>query len=76
MKNIKKFMKKKMSIEYGTGVRTDYEYDPNRRWLSSIGTSKNQTKYQNISYSFDLVGNVIGYTNDCSSGGGYKTTHD
>ena len=60
-------------IEYGTGVRTDYEYDPNRRWLSSIATAKAQKKYQNISYSFDLVGNVLGYTNDCTSGGGYRT---
>ena len=44
------------------------------RWLSSIKTAKAQKKYQNISYSFDLVGNVLGYTNDCTSGGGYKTT--
>ena len=61
-------------IEYGTGVRTDYEYDENRRWLSSINTAKSQKKYQNISYSFDLVGNVLGYTNDCSSGSGYTTS--
>ena len=61
-------------IKYGTGVRSDYEYDPNRRWLSSIATAKAQKKYQNISYSFDLVGNVLGYTNDCTSGGGYRTS--
>ncbi|MBR1912224.1 MAG: hypothetical protein IJ828_07700 [Treponema sp.] len=32
-------------IKYGTGVRSDYEYDPNRRWLSSIATAKAQKKY-------------------------------
>ena len=31
--------------------------------------------YQNISYSFDAVGNVLGYENDCldSVTGNYKT---
>ena len=63
-------------IRYGTGVRTDYEYDENRRWLSSINTAKSQKMFQNISYSFDLVGNVLSYTNDCDTGGGYKTSQN
>ena len=49
-------------IKYGTGVRTDYEYDANRRWLSSIETANAQKIYQDIRYSFDLGGNVLGYT--------------
>ena len=63
-----------MYIEYGTGVRTDYEYGPNRHWFSNIQTATAHKKYQNISYSFDLVGNVLGYTNDCTFGGGYRTS--
>ena len=51
-------------IEYGNGVRTKYAYDPARRWLASIAT---QTQYgsvlQAMKYRFDLVGNILGYTN-------------
>ena len=31
-------------------------------------------QYQSISYSFDRVGNVLGYKNDCTSGGDYATS--
>jgi len=59
-------------IEYGNGNRTNYTYDPMRRWLSSINT---QSQYgnvlQDISYRFDLVGNILGYQN---SAGTYTTT--
>ena len=41
-----------------------YEYDENRRWLSGIQTkSATDTVLQNMTYSFDKVGNVLGYTN-------------
>ncbi len=59
-------------IEYGNGVKTAYTYDENRRWLDSIETlSATQKLLQNMSYSFDRVGNVSGYTNDS---GNYSTT--
>ncbi|MCL2791682.1 MAG: hypothetical protein FWD87_01195 [Spirochaetaceae bacterium] len=50
-------------IEYGNGVKTWYEYDENRRWLSTIKTRGNNIELQNISYTFDFVGNVLGYDN-------------
>ena len=63
-------------IDYGNGTFTEYTYDPARRWLDSIRTQgKWGQSYQNISYSFDRVGNVLGYENDClgSASGNYKT---
>ena len=63
-------------IDYGNGTFTEYNYAPARRWLDSIKTeNKWGQSYQNISYSFDAVGNVLGYENDCldSVTGNYKT---
>ena len=63
-------------IDYGNGTFTEYNYDPARRWLDTIKTqNKWGQSYQNISYSFDAVGNVLGYENDCldSVTGNYKT---
>ena len=63
-------------IDYGNGTFTEYNYDPARRWLDTIKTeNKWGQAYQNIVYSFDAVGNVLGYENDCldSVTGNYKT---
>ena len=63
-------------IEYGNGTSTDYKYDPARRWLDTIKTQNTKGKtFQNITYSFDAVGNVLGYENDCldSARGNYRT---
>ena len=63
-------------IDYGNGTFTEYNYDPARRWLDTIKTeNKWEQCYQNITYSFDAVGNVLGYENDCldSVTGNYKT---
>ena len=63
-------------IDYGNGTFTEYTYDPARRWLDTIKTqNKWGQNYQNISYNFDAVGNVLGYENDCldSVTGNYKT---
>ena len=61
-------------IKYGNGVETNYTYDENMRWLKHIGTeNKYGTQYQNINYSFDDVGNVLGYKNDCMNGARYST---
>ena len=55
-------------IAYGNGTNMSYAYDPQRRWLDSI---KTQTQYgsvlQNMSYHFDLVGNILGYDNSAAS---------
>jgi len=51
-------------IEYGSGVKSYYSYDPHRRWLSTVRTeNQNRLAYQNLSYEFDAVGNVLSYTN-------------
>ena len=63
-------------IDYGNGTFTEYKYDPARRWLDTIKTeNKWGQSYQNISYSFDAVGNVLGYENNCLDNvtGNYKT---
>ena len=63
-------------IDYGNGTFTEYNYDPARRWLDTIKTqNKWGQSYQNIRYSFDVVGNVLGYENDClnSASGNYRT---
>ncbi|WP_253692053.1 MULTISPECIES: RHS repeat domain-containing protein [unclassified Treponema] len=56
-------------IRYGNGVETRYKYDEKRRWLDTIETKNNQTQdvFQKIKYSFDPVGNVLGYNNDAST---------
>ena len=47
-------------IDYGNGTFTEYNYNPARRWLDIIKTeNKWGQTYQNISYSFDAVGNVL-----------------
>ena len=63
-------------IDYGNGTFTEYNYDTARRWLDTIKTeNKWGQSYQNIAYSFDAVGNVLGYEDDCldSVTGNYKT---
>ena len=62
-------------IEYGNGVVTDYAYDEHRRWLSALHTdSRLGETLQNLNYTFDRVGNVLGYTNDCLDEAGNYTT--
>ena len=60
-------------IKYGNGVETRYRYDDKRRWLKDIETKNRQTDeiFQKISYRFDKVGNVLGYSNDA---GVYETS--
>ena len=46
-------------ILHGNGVRTDYTYDEERRWLEGLksANSYGQT-LQNLDYTFDKVGNI------------------
>jgi hypothetical protein len=51
-------------MRYGNDVETTYAYDPERRWLSSVVTTNPHGEtLQNISYTFDFVGNVTSITN-------------
>ena len=61
-------------IKYGNGVETNYTYDKDMRWLKHIDTANTYGKqYQNIKYTFDDVGNVKSYENDCMNGSRYRT---
>jgi hypothetical protein len=58
-------------MEYGNGVRTEYSYNPERRWLERIVTVDGTgTRLQNITYDINPVGNVRGYENAAD---GYST---
>ena len=64
-------------IVYGNGTETEYSYDSARRWLDTIRTkNKWEKSLQNITYSFDAVGNVLGYENNCLDmvTGNYRTS--
>jgi RHS repeat-associated protein len=55
-------------IKYGNNTTTQYTYDPCRRWLKDIDTkNKNGKVFQDVTYAFDRVGNVLGVNNT-----GYK----
>ena len=55
-------------IEYGNGVRSNYTYDENRRWLSRLHTENRYgTVHQSMSYRFDPVGNVLELFNQAGS---------
>ena len=61
-------------VEYGNGVKTNYSYDPYRRWLSALETnSPTAGVAQDLSYKFDAVGNVKGYENKSRA---YTTSQD
>jgi len=52
-------------IKYGNNVETKYTYDPKRRWLANIDTKNSLgTTFQNVSYTFDKVGNILGVENN------------
>ncbi len=59
---------------YGNGTETNYTYDEDRRWLDSINTVNGYgEEYQNISYDFDSVGNILQSANITD---GYKATQN
>ena len=54
-------------IEYGNNTTTDYAYDPLTRRLSALVTTQSAAQanrqIQNLSYHYDLVGNVLNLHN-------------
>jgi RHS repeat-associated protein len=50
-------------IQYSNGVTTNYQYDATRRWLENISTTNSKRTFQNMTYEFDLVGNITGTHN-------------
>jgi RHS repeat-associated protein len=58
-------------IEYGNGTATSYAYDEDRQWLVSIQTAFSTKTLQDMEYSFDAVGNVLGCVNGADA---YETS--
>jgi RHS repeat-associated protein len=58
-------------VKYGNGTESRYSYDPYRRWLSEVQTQSSAAgSIQELKYSFDGAGNVLGYENNAK---GYTT---
>src|SRR6266496_42318 len=52
-------------VEQGNGVKTAYSYDAKTRRLNSLTAQKNDgTLFQNLAYSYDKVGNILGLANN------------
>ncbi len=57
-----------MAITYGNGTNSNYTYDPKTRRLESLRTMlPNGRTVQDLSYHYDLVGNVLNLGNDIST---------
>jgi len=52
-------------VEQGNNVKTAYSYDAKTRRLNSLTAQKNDgTLFQNLAYSYDKVGNILGLANN------------
>src|SRR4029077_13023814 len=52
-------------VEQGNGVKTAYSYNAQTRRLSNLNAVRQgNTIFQNLSYSYDKVGNILGLKND------------
>jgi RHS repeat-associated protein len=52
-------------LEAGNSVKTAYKYDPKTRRLANLTAGKGAGNlFQNLLYTYDLVGNVLGLAND------------
>ncbi len=57
-------------VEYGNGIKSEYTYDPLNHRLNTLTTKGADNKtYQNLTYEYDAVGNIITRTNN-----GFVTT--
>jgi RHS repeat-associated protein len=53
-----------MRIEYGNGAHMDYEYDPKTFRLLRLRTLRGEHALQDLSYTFDPVGNITDLRDD------------
>src|SRR5712692_3652161 len=52
-------------VEQGNNVKTAYSYDARTRRLATLTAQKNDgTLFQNLAYSYDKVGNILGLANN------------
>ncbi|WP_278234993.1 SpvB/TcaC N-terminal domain-containing protein [Isoptericola sp. AK164] len=72
------------TVTTGTGVTTEHDYDPDRRFLTGVatdvaaqeqwdGTTSVARELQELRYSYDVVGNVIDVANALYDGGSAGT---
>ncbi len=50
-------------LEFGNGVRTNYQYAANNRRLTNLQAGKAGNLFQDLTYQYDLVGNILGQAN-------------
>ena len=62
-------------VDYGNGVTTQHDYDPDSTRLMSIQTSLGATDYQNYAYSYTDGGNIASIT-DAMRGHAYTYAYD
>ncbi|MBQ8938900.1 MAG: hypothetical protein IJ047_01580 [Paludibacteraceae bacterium] len=64
---------RKIFQQYGNGVYTQYDYDPNRQWLGTLQTRLSSgDALQNLQYSYDHAGNIMEIDQSASSPSGAK----
>lgn len=54
----------RVSIEYGNGVHTNYEYDPLTFRLTRLHTQRGTDPLQDLSYTYDPAGNITDIRDD------------
>ncbi len=55
-------------IEYGNGVVTTYDYDPQTLRLEHLNSEHQGSSIQDLQYTFDNVGNILGITDNINTG--------
>jgi RHS repeat-associated protein len=65
----------RVHVALGNGAVTDYRYDTRTRRLNTLQTQSQGYRFQDLGYSYDKVGNILGLKNDidppASGMGGY-----
>ncbi len=54
----------RLSITYGNGTETSYEYDEDRFWLTRLLTMRSTEPLQDLTYTHDAVGNILAVEDD------------
>lgn len=67
----------RVKLTLGNGVVTNYAYDPNRRWLAFLKTSTPEGEVlQELTYTFDRVGNILKLADAGVRGGVQEFSYD
>ena len=68
---------KQVFLQYGNGAVTTYEYEPELQRLVHMDVASNNMTLMNNSYTYDVIGNILGITNNATATGaiGGTTSH-